>query len=141
MLDRLIGFCVVMMKNGLGSGCVCLFSVICCLVIVFSNVFCVCGGVWLILLVSSMWVNIGLGWNWNWWLLVLYIEMLSIFVGNRLEVNCMCWKLRLRLLVNVCVNVVLFSLGRFLMSRWLLESRVIKVSLIFGILFSISVFI
>lgn len=65
MLDRFIGFWVVMMKNGLGSGWVVLLRVICCLVIVLSSVFCVWGGVWLILLVSSIWVKIGFGWNWN----------------------------------------------------------------------------
>lgn len=43
--------------------------------------------------------------------------MLSIFVGRRFEVNCICWKFSLRLEVSVWVRVVLFRLGRFLINR------------------------
>lgn len=111
------GFWVVMMRNGLGSGCVVLLIVIWFFFMVLSRVDCVFGDEWLILLVIMMCVNIVLCLNLNLWLIGLQMEMLVMLFGSRLGVNWIWCMVVLMLVVRVWVSIVLFILGMFLISR------------------------
>lgn len=62
----LIGFCVVIMRNGCLVLCVMLLIVICDFFMILSSVDWVFGDVWLILLVSMIDVKIGFLWNLKW---------------------------------------------------------------------------
>lgn len=85
-----IGFCVVRVRNGGDSVNVLFLMVIWFFCIIFSRVDWVFVGVWLILLVSSRLVNIGLWWILKFLVFGLYIVWLLMLLGIRFGVNCMC---------------------------------------------------
>lgn len=123
MLWFLIGFCVVIIKNVLFSGYVWLLIVIWCFVIVLKRVFCVCGVVWLILLVSRIFENIGLCWNLNFWVFWLNMLKLVMFVGSRFGVYWIWVKWLFIVFVIVLVKVVLLRFGRLLNNKCLWVKR------------------
>lgn len=119
--------------KGFGSGYVFFLMVICFFCIVLRRVDWVFGGDLLILLVRSMLVNIGFFLNLNLRVFWLKMFILMMLLGNRLGVNWMCLKLRLRVLVKFFVIRVFVRLGKFFMRMWLLVR--IVVSIIFRMFF------
>lgn len=84
----LMGFDVVMIWNGCGSGKLLFLMVIWFFVIVLSIVDWVLGVVWFILLVRSSLVKIGLGWNMKLFVDGVYMYEFVIFLGSMLGVYC-----------------------------------------------------
>lgn len=135
----LIGFCVVIIKNGFGRGVDCFFSVICCFFIVFNKFDCVFGIVWLILFVSKMFVIIGLIFNLNLFVFGLKYLIFVILFGSILGVNWMWEKLLLIFFEMVFVSNVFLVLGMFLSSICLLvRSEMSSRLIIFFLLINID---
>lgn len=125
-----MGFCVVMMRKGNFILYFVLLNVIWCFFIILNRVDCVLVGVWLILLMSMMFEKIGFFLKLKVIFFILNIEVLSIFVGMRLGVNCICEKLMLSICVRVLDDKVFVILGIFLRRMCLFVKMLVMSSFI-----------